>query len=389
MMRVIVAFGREDHEHARFRKHTSRAVDARIQTTVRQTLFSLAVNMITAVGTAAVLGLGAHRVIDGTMTIGELLVVIAYIAAVYKPLETISYTIGSLQEKFVSLQVAYNLLDTRSEIGDPPDPRPLGVVTGRVTYEDVGFSYAGRGETLKGVSFEASAGKVIGIVGPTGAGKSTLVSLLPRFYDVNQGRILLDGVDIRDVSLKELRDQISLVLQEPLLFSDTIAENIRYGRLEASMDEIVEAAKAANAHDFIMKLPDEYDTMLGERGAAISGGERQRVSLARAFLKNAPILILDEPTSSVDSRTEAVILDALDRLMIGRTTFMIAHRLSTLHDASMILVLDQGRLVEQGTREELLAAGGLFQQLYEAQNMRSRSAASAAAPSHSIPSIRR
>jgi ABC-type multidrug transport system fused ATPase/permease subunit len=208
---------------------------------------------------------------------------------------------------------------------------------------------------------------VVAIVGPTGAGKSTLVSLLPRFYDPAAGRILLDGVDIRDLTLESLREKVSLVLQEPLLFSGSIADNIRYGRLEASDEEVMEAARAANAHDFIARLPEQYQTQLGERGAKVSGGERQRISVARAFLKNAPILILDEPTSSIDSKTEAVILDALDRLMAGRTTFMIAHRLSTIRRADLILVMDKGRVVERGTHEQLLRRGGLYAQLHQMQ----------------------
>lgn len=367
MMRVIVSFGREEHEYRRFRQQTNNAVAARVQVTVRQTIFSLVVNMITAVGSTLVLGLGAYHVMHGRLTVGQMLVVIAYIAAVYKPLETISYTIGSLQDRFISLKNTFDFLDLEPDIKDTPRARTLPFTHGRISYESVDFSYTGRTDTLKDISFQARAGQIIGIVGPTGAGKSTLVSLLPRFYDPLKGRILLDGVDIREITLKSLRRQISIVLQEPLLFSGTIAENIRYGRLDASAEEIIAAAKAANAHDFIMRLPQQYETMLGERGAAISGGERQRLSVARAFLKNAPILILDEPTSSVDSKTEAVILDALDRLMIGRTTFMIAHRLSTLHNADLILVLNQGRLVEQGTQEQLLRLGGLYKQLHDAQ----------------------
>ncbi|HTL56545.1 MAG TPA: ABC transporter ATP-binding protein [Candidatus Limnocylindrales bacterium] len=373
MMRVIVSFGREEHEYRRFRQQTDSAVAARVQVTLRQTIFSMVVNMITALGSTLVLGLGAYHVIAGRLTVGQLLVVIAYIAAVYKPLETISYTIGSLQDRFISLKNTFDFLDREPDIKDKPRARTLPFSHGRITYDNVHFSYSGRTDTLKEISFEARPGQIIGLVGPTGAGKSTLVSLLPRFYDPQQGRILLDGVESHDLTLKSLRRHISIVLQEPLLFSGTIAENIRYGRLEATTDEIIAAAKAANAHDFIMRLPQRYDTLLGERGAAISGGERQRISVARAFLKNAPILILDEPTSSVDSKTEAVILEALDRLIVGRTTFIIAHRLSTLHSAELILVLNQGRLVEQGTQDQLLKQGGLYKQLHDAQTI-SRSA---------------
>lgn len=367
MMRVIVAFGREEHEHRRFRQQTTKAVAARVKVTVRQTLFSLVVNMTTAVGSSLVLGVGAYHVIQGRLTIGDMMVVIAYIAAVYKPLETISYTLGSLQNRFVNLKCTFELLDTEPDIRDIPHAKPITASRGHVVYKQVHFSYSGRTDTLHDISFEVRPGEVIGIVGPTGAGKSTLVSLLPRFYDPAEGCILLDGTDTRELALQSLRSQISIVLQEPLLFSGTIAENIRYGRLDAQENDIIAAAKAANAHDFIMRLPQQYETMLGERGAAVSGGERQRISVARAFLKNAPILILDEPTSSVDSKTEAVILEALDRLMMGRTTFMIAHRLSTLHQADRILVLNHGRIVEQGTPEELLALGGLYQQLHGAQ----------------------
>jgi ATP-binding cassette, subfamily B, bacterial len=367
MMRVIAAFSREEHEHNRFRRQTVTAVGERVDVTVRQTVFSLAVNMITSVGSTFVLGLGGYHVIQGRLTVGTMLVLIAYIAAVYKPLETISYTIGALQDRFVNLQITFDVLDTEPDIKDSPHAVETKAVQGNVKFEDVDFSYSAGIPTLKAISFEARAGNVIGIVGPTGAGKSTLVSLLPRFYDINKGRILLDGVDIKDLTLKSLRKQISIVLQEPLLFSGTIADNIRYGRLDATHDEIVEAAKAANAHDFISRLPQGYDTVLGERGAHVSGGERQRISVARAFLKNAPILILDEPTSSVDSKTESVIIEALDRLMAGRTTFLIAHRLSTLRHADWILVLNEGQLVEQGTPEDLLRCNGLFRQLYNAQ----------------------
>jgi ATP-binding cassette subfamily B protein len=367
MLRVIVAFGRERYEYDRFRKQGEEAVDARVKLTVRQTMFSLAVNMTTAIGTALVLGFGAYKVMQGGLTVGQLLVVMAYIAAVYQPLESISSTIGSLQNQFISLRIAFDLLGNEPEIKDAPNAITIERAKGRVTFEGVDFGYKTRKITLKEISVEVQPGQVIAVVGPTGAGKTTLVSLIPRFYDPVRGRILLDGKDIRQVSLKSLRDQISIVLQEPLLFSSSIAENIRYGRLEATMDDIIEVAKAANAHEFIMKLPQQYETPVGERGVQLSGGERQRISVARAFLKNAPILILDEPTSSVDSKTEGVILDALDRLMVGRTTFMVAHRLSTIRHADKILVLDQGRLVEQGTHEELFEQGGLYRQLYDIQ----------------------
>jgi len=367
MLRVIVAFGREDHEHRRFRSQGERTIRARVNLTVRQTLFSLVVNMITATGTALALGVGAYQVMQGRLSVGQLLVVMAYIAGVYKPLETISTTVGSLQEMLISLRISFNLLDTQPEIEDAPDARAIERSTGALAFERVSFNYRERVDTLKEISFEVEPGQAVAIVGPTGAGKTTLASLIPRFYEARQGRILLDGIDIKTLTVKSLRNQISIVLQEPLLFSGSIADNIRYGRLDAGLESIMEAARSANAHDFIMRLPRQYESEIGERGAQLSGGERQRIAVARAFLKDAPILILDEPTSSIDSRTEAVILDALDRLMLGRTTFMIAHRLSTIRRADLILVMDHGRLVERGTHQELFAQQGLYKQLYEMQ----------------------
>ncbi|MEK0451502.1 MAG: hypothetical protein RL088_3770 [Verrucomicrobiota bacterium] len=370
MLRVIVAFGREKHEHRRFQKQSGEAMNARVKLTVKQTLFGLAVGFITAVGTALVLGFGAHSALQGKMTVGQLLVVLAYIAAIYKPLETISTTIGGLQDRFAELRIAFGLLDTKPEIQDAPDAKPLTNARGEVTFEGVSFSYTGRDGTLRDISFTARAGEVVALVGPTGAGKTTLISLIPRFYDPAAGRVLLDGQDIRSLTLESVRAQVSIVLQEPLLFSGSIAENIRYGRLDASREEIIAAAQNANAHDFISRLPKGYDTEIGERGAQLSGGERQRIAVARAFLKDAPILILDEPTSSIDSKTEAVILDALDKLMLGRTTFIVAHRLSTIRNAEKILVIERGALVEHGTHDELLARGGLYKQLHDMQTKR-------------------
>jgi ATP-binding cassette subfamily B protein len=387
MLRVIVAFGRERHEYARFRRQSEEAVDARVHLTVRQTLFTLAVAMITAIGTALVLGFGAHHVLQKDMTVGELVVVMGYIASIYKPLEQISTTFSTLQQSFISLRSAFDLIDEQPEIEERPDALALATTQGGVAFEHVDFSYRGRRGTLEDVSFAVAPGQCVAIVGPTGAGKSTLLSLLLRFYDPQRGRVLLDAHDVRDLKLDALRAQISIVMQEPLLFSATIRENIRYGRLDASDEEVEAAARAANAHDFICALPKGYDTQLGERGALLSGGERQRISVARAFLKDAPVLILDEPTSSIDSKTEAVILDALGRLIEGRTTFMVAHRLSTVRDADLILVVDHGRVVEQGSHAELLARGGLYAELHEAQQGARRRSATAAMPPQALAAL--
>jgi ABC-type multidrug transport system fused ATPase/permease subunit len=367
MLRVIVAFRREEHEHDRFRKQGETAVDARVSLTMRQTLFSLGVNTTTALGTSVVFGVGAWRVMHGDLQTGQLLVVMSYIAAVYQPLEQISSTWSTLNEELIKLRGSMLLLDQAPDVVEREDAKTLGPLRGEVAFEGVYFHYPGRRRTLEDVDIRVEVGQRVAIVGPTGAGKTTLMSLLLRLYDPHRGRILIDGVDIRDVTLDSLREQVSLVLQDPLLFSGTIAENIRYGDLEAPTSAVVAAARDANSHEFIMRLSHGYDTILGERGAQLSGGERQRICVARAFLKNAPILVLDEPTSSIDSRTERVIIESLQRLMEGRTTFMIAHRLSTIRRADLIVVLDHGRVVEQGEHDDLLRQGGLYRQLHEAQ----------------------
>ena len=372
MLRVIIAFGREGHEHRRFAEQGQHAVDARVRVTVMQTLFTMAIAVTTVTGTAIVLGYGALQVIQGQLTIGQMMVTMAYVASVYGPLSTIAGATGPILQQRVNLEQAFELLDTDPEVKDRPGAVTIGRSRGHIEFRDVSFSYPGRTDTLKDISFEARPGQTVAIVGPTGAGKTTLISLLPRFYDPETGTVLLDGYHIRHVTLASLREQFSVVLQEPLLFSASIAENIRYGRLDATQDEVIQAARDANAHDFIAKLPDGYETVLGERGSQLSGGERQRIAVARAFLKDAPILILDEPTSSIDSRTEISILDALDRLVVGRTSFMIAHRLSTVRHADLIVVLDNGRIVEQGTHAELIERGGLYRQMHDTQGREPR-----------------
>jgi subfamily B ATP-binding cassette protein MsbA len=266
-----------------------------------------------------------------------------------------------------SAERVLEVLDLEPEIRDRPGATTLPQVAGAIAFEDVEFAYRPDQPVLSHINFRARPGQVIAIVGPTGAGKTTLASLAARFYDPAAGRVLLDGHDLRDLTVRTLRDHIALVIQEPILFTGPIRANIAYGRPEAAQDEIEAAARAANAHDFITALPDGYDTEVGERGVRLSGGERQRIAIARAFLKDAPVLILDEPTSSVDSRTELVILEALDRLMVGRTTFIIAHRLSTIRRADQILVLDKGRIVERGSHAELVVHDGLYAQLYRIQ----------------------
>jgi ATP-binding cassette, subfamily B, bacterial len=368
MMRVVVAFGREGHEWRRFRTQAEGALSARVNLTVRQTMFSLIVTMTTATGSSLVLGFGAYAVLQHRLTAGELLVAIGYVASLYSPLEQISNTVSGLQQQFTTLRATLNILKTEPEVAERPNARTAFTAGGHVVFDDVSFDYPGRRGALTDVSFDAPPGSRVAIVGPTGAGKTTLLMLIPRFYEATSGRVLLDGRDVRDLTLASLRKQVSVVMQEPLLFSGTIADNIRYGQLTASQDQIAEAARAASAQDFIEQLPKGYATIVGERGSQLSGGERQRISIARAFLRDAPILILDEPTSAIDSQTEAVILNALERLMVGRTTFLVSHRLSTIAGSNLILVVNHGTIVESGSHEALIGTESLYAQLYEAQN---------------------
>ena len=342
-LRVVKAFGREDSEEARFEAVSTKGLKARLKIVVAESLFGAAVSLVTAAGTAAVLFIGIRNVQAGKLTIGELLLVLAYVSQLYGPLRTISRKMASLQNQLASGQRAFEFLDEVPEVTEKPDARPLDRARGDIELRDVSFSYDGEVTVLKGVSFAVPAGTRIGVQGRTGAGKSTLASLLTRFYDASEGEILLDGVDVKDYKLTDLRNQFGIVLQDPLLFSTSIAENIAYARPSASFEDIMLAARAADAHDFISELSDGYDTIVGERGMRLSGGERQRISLARAFLKDAPILILDEPTSSVDVETEAAIMDTMQRLMKGKTALMVAHRLSTLQLCDTMIEIRGGR----------------------------------------------
>ena len=339
-LRVIKAFGREESEGARFEDVSTKGLRARLKIALAESLFGVLISLIMAVGTAAVLFIGIRNVQSDKLTLGELLLVLAYLSQLYGPRRTISRKMASLQDHFASGHRAFEFLDEAPEVVDKPNAKRLERAIGDIELRDVSFSYDTETPVLEGVSFEIPAGTRLGIRGRTGAGKTTLASLLTRFYDPTGGEVLLDGVDIRDYKLSDLRHQFAIVLQDPLLFSTSIAENVAYARPDATMDEIVAATRAADAHEFISRLPDRYDTVVGERGMRLSGGERQRISLARAFLKDAPILILDEPTSSVDIETEEAIMSAMRRLMVGRTTFMIAHRISTLDDCDVILDMD-------------------------------------------------
>jgi ATP-binding cassette subfamily B protein len=308
-------------------------------------LLGLLLGVTTAFGTAAVLFIGVSNVMAGVLTLGSLLLIMGYLSQLYSPLKTISRKVASLQSHFASAERAFDLMDEPPDVVERPDAQPLIRAKGAVAFQKVSFAYGGEQLVLEDITFEIPAGMRAGIAGQTGAGKSTLVNLLTRFYDPTSGQILLDEVDLRDYKVADLREQFAIVLQEPVLFSTSIAENIAYARPGESFHHIIEAAKAANAHDFIQALPEGYETQVGERGMRLSGGERQRIALARAFLKDAPILIMDEPTSSVDTRTEIGIVEAMDRLMEDRTTFMIAHRLTTLENCDVLLMIEDGKLV--------------------------------------------
>jgi len=365
-IRLVKSFAREPHELQRYTKAGNTTMDARIAITWQQSLFSVVVSTITILGTALVVIVGGSFVMRGRLTVGQLIVVINYLGMVYGPLSAIAHTTGQLQGALAGakrVRAMFALMPETAEEHDAPRAADASGVKGEIAFEDVSFNYPDGTSVLRDISFSAKPGEMVALVGLTGAGKTTLVSLIPRFYQATSGRVLIDGVDVRDYRVRSLRDKIAIVLQDPVLFSGTIADNLRYGRLDAAAEEIEEAARAAHAHEFISHLPKKYDTEIAEAGGGLSGGERQRLSVARAILKDAPILILDEPTSSLDAISEEIVFAALRRLRAGRTTIVIAHRLSTVRDADRILVLDGGRIAAQGRHEELLKTSQLYRRM--------------------------
>ncbi len=365
--RVVKSFVREDFEIDRFHEQNELNFRAQMKDAQLSSLLTPTVEFLAALAVTVIIWFGGKEVVDGVITAGTLVAFLTYAVNLANPVKRLSRIYAQIQKAMAGADRVFALLDTEETVTSAPDAKLLPPVEGRVAFSNVNFSYREDVPALTGVTLAAEPGQMIAFVGPSGAGKSTVANLIPRFYDVTGGSITIDGHDVRDVTTDSLRTQIGLVPQETVLFSATVRENIRYGRLDATDAEIEAAAKDANAHDFIMALPEGYDTEIGERGATLSGGQRQRIAIARAILKDPKILILDEATSALDTESEKVVQAALDRLMVGRTSFVIAHRLSTIIGADRIYVLDGGKIREQGTHEELLTAGGLYASLYQIQ----------------------
>ena len=368
-MRVIKAFGREEHEFNRFTNSNDAYLGASLKMSQIALTQTPVVDVIVSLGLAILAGYSFYEVVIGRLTMQEWAAFFTLAMVSGNPVNQISNYVGDLNKALIGARRAFEILDLPVEASDAPDAQPIADVRGAVEFSDVHFSYDGVNEVLKGVTASIAPGDIVALVGPSGSGKTTIVNLLPRFYVASRGSVTVDGRDIRAVTLSTLRAAIAIVPQDPQLFSGTIADNIRYGRLDATLDEIHDAAAQANAAEFIARFPSGYSTLVGARGIRLSGGERQRIAIARAILRKPRILILDEATSSLDAQSEALINDALDRLLVGRTTFIIAHRLSTIRRATAILVIDDGRVVERGTHAELVARNGLYAQLYKTQQL--------------------
>jgi ATP-binding cassette, subfamily B, bacterial len=364
---VIQAFTTEEDEQRRFVHSSGESLAANLRLYTFQTAYGALVNVLIAVGTAAVLWVGARHVLTGELTTGEILVFVSYLASLYAPINTLTQTWGLIQGARVGAERVFEILDTAPDLPDGTRPLSTRDVHGAITFAGVHFAYDPARPVLKGIDVHIRAGELVAIVGATGAGKTTLVSLVPRFYDPAAGRVLLDGIDLREFRLKALRQQVAMVLQPPLVFPTTVRENIAYGRPDATSAEIAAAARLAQLEDFLERQPAGFDTVVGEAGATLSAGEQLRITIARAILRDAPILVLDEPTAALDASTEALVMEGLERLVAGRTTLVIAHRLSTVRRADVILVVDDGRIVEQGTFAELVARGGHFARLHRTQ----------------------
>lgn len=365
--RVIKSFVREDYEVDRFDVENKANFRANMKNTQLMATLTPVVELVAAIGVTMIIWYGGNNVINGTITAGSLVAFLTYAVNISNPIKRLTRVIGNIQKALAAAQRVFMIIDMPEEIAESRDAKQLPEVSGKVEFQNVSFAYNDKGNVITDLSFSVKPGEVIAIVGPSGAGKSTIANLLPRFYDVNKGDIKIDGHSVREVTLDSLREQVGIVPQETMLFNGSVYNNILYGRLDATKEEIEAAAKAANAHDFIMQLTDGYETKLGDRGVNLSGGQRQRIAIARAILKNPRILILDEATSALDTESERVVQEALDRLMVGRTSFVIAHRLSTVKNADKILVLEKGNLVESGTHDELLALDGLYAHLYKIQ----------------------
>lgn len=366
-IRVVKAFAREDYEQKRFERESRESVKRALRARNFKAKLPPIVEVIVAAGTCLVLWYGARLVLSDALTAGELLVFLLYLGKMYKPMRELSKMTDTISKASVGWERIREVLENETQVRDARGAKAAPKFKGKIEFNRVAFSYDGRQPVLTDLNLKIEPGQLAALVGPTGAGKTTIVSLLPRFYESTSGEIKIDGTDIRRFKQKSLREQISFVLQETLLFRATVAENIAYGKPNATHDEIVRAARLANADEFIDRMPDGYETMVGERGVTLSGGQRQRITIARAIIRNSPILILDEPSAGLDAESEKLVFDALGNLMEGKTSIVIAHRLATVRRADVIFVIDQGQVVEQGTHDELLETGGLYAHLYELQ----------------------